>query len=188
MNNRVTRSSPAQIFLPQRVEVPSLPRNRSSYNDCARKKSSWCPGDGDVFLLCGQIAHPFGHRKGPTQLRWHQTCQGGTRRTERTNKPSTEVESPTQWRTARCARFFKNEHDKTQSTHKTEFGKSSAPPLVINYLKTKPSDWTRISTCLWAESASDQMRFSTRANTFILKISDSEATVRHLLEDHPESV
>ena len=28
-------------------------------------------GDGDV-ILCGRIAHPFGHRRRPIPLRWHQ--------------------------------------------------------------------------------------------------------------------
>ena len=61
--------------------------------------------DGDVFLLCGRIAHSFGHRRRPIPLRWHQTCQSGTRRTERTTKQCTEVSSSTLLRTVKCARF-----------------------------------------------------------------------------------
>ena len=58
------------------------------------------------FLLCGRIAHPIAHRSGPIPLRWHQTCQSGTRRTERANKPMTAEASPIDLRTSKCARFF----------------------------------------------------------------------------------
>ena len=87
-------------------------------NALPQKTSLWCAwssdsdrdgevtDDGDVFGAAVGIAHPFGHRRGPIPLRWHQTCQSGTRRTERTNKPSTGVESPSQLRTAWCARCF----------------------------------------------------------------------------------
>ena len=82
-------------------------------------------------MLCGRIAHPFGHRRWPIPLRLHQTCQSGTRRTERTNKPSTVVESPTQLRTAWRARCFKN--DSEQNTiHKTEFANQERASTCVN--------------------------------------------------------
>ena len=91
---------------------------------CAWTSDSDRDGDGDddgvVFLLCGRIAHPFGHRRGPIPFRWHQTCQSGTRRTERTNKPRTGVSSATLLRTSKCARFFHNKERERNINQKTE--------------------------------------------------------------------
>ena len=139
-----------------------------------------------MFLLCGRIAPTLRTQKGADPDRV-KTCQSGTRRAERTNKPRTGVASPIDLRTVKCARFFKKRASKTQST-KQSLPIRRAPPSVLIQLKTTPSDYTRVSTCLSAESESDQVRSPTRASTFILKISDSEATMRHLLKDHPESV
>ena len=86
------------------------------------------------FLLCGQIAHPFGHRRGPIPLRWHQTCQSGTKRTERTNKPSTVVSSPTLLRTSKCARLVSQKEELEQNTiHKTEFADQARTSFSENY-------------------------------------------------------
>ena len=80
-----------------------------------------------MFLLCGRIAHPFGHRRKPIPLRWHQTCQSETKRAERTNKPRTGVASPTHLRTATCARFFKqNEREHNTNKKKTRLPIKSA--------------------------------------------------------------
>ena len=67
-----------------------------------------------MFLALRSDCPPLRSQKegGAIPLRWHQTCQSGTRRTERTNKPSTGVESPTQLRTSKCARFFSKERAK----------------------------------------------------------------------------
>ena len=147
----------------------------------------WCDGDGDVFTLRSDCP-PLRSQKGahPTQMasnmpEWNQA--------HRAHQQAKDGGSIFQLTCAlRRAHDFSNKiGSKTQST-KQSLPIKSAPPLVLILLKTTPSDETRISACSWAESASDQMRFSTRASTFILKISDSEAEVRQLLEDHPEFV
>ena len=83
-------------------------------------------------MLCGRIAHPFGHKSEPIPLRWHQTFQSETRRTERTNKPRTGVSSPTLLRTSKCARCFKNEREQN-TIHKTEFADQERTTFSENY-------------------------------------------------------
>ena len=77
-----------------------------------------------MFFCSGRIAHPFGHRREPIPLRWHQTFQSGTKRTERTNGAHD---------------VSKMSASKTQST-KQSLPIKSAPPLAIIQLKTTPSD------------------------------------------------
>ena len=81
--------------------------------------------DGDVFALRSDCP-PFGHRRGPIPLRWHQTCHSGTKRTERTTKESTGVSSPTLLCTVKCVRFLERERNMNQ---KTELPIKRAPPF-----------------------------------------------------------
>ena len=147
----------------------------------------WCDGDGDVFTLRSDCP-PLRSQKGAhlTQMASFMPEWNQAHRAHQQAKDGGSISNSL----AHCdvRTIFSNKiASKTQST-KLSLPIKSAPPLVLILLKTTPSDWTRISACSWAESASDQMRFSTRASTFILKISDSEAEVRQLLEDHPEFV
>ena len=63
------------------------------------------------FLLCGRIAHPFGHRKGGSHSDGikHARVEPGA-----PSAPTNQRREPTHLRTAMCARFFKQndrEHD-----------------------------------------------------------------------------
>ena len=108
-------------------------------------------GDGDVFdSAVGLPKTSVTKEADPTQM---ASCQSGTRRTERTNKPRTGVASPIDLRTAWCARCFKNEREQN-TIHKTEFADPARPPLVLFWLKTTPSHLCvllanpRSSTCV----------------------------------------
>ena len=96
-------------------------------------------GDGDGFLLCGRIAHSFGHRRGPIPLRWDQTCQGGTRRTERTTKQCTGVSSPTHMRTVNAHDFSQKNGRERSKNQKIELPIKRAPPLPKIILRSNAS-------------------------------------------------
>ena len=86
---------------------------------CAWTSDSDRDDDGDVFGSAVGLPTPV-TEGGRSHSDGIKTCQSGTRRTERTNKPRTVVASPTQLRTPWCARCFKNEREQN-TIHKTEF-------------------------------------------------------------------
>ena len=124
------------------VERPSIARHRSSHKEFASEQtSSWCAwasdfdSDGDGNDYPSTVGLPsLSVTEGMAS-----TCQSGSKRTERTNKPSADVASRTDLRTAMCARFFKTAN-RARAKHKplNKRPTKRAPPPPQSICRTTP--------------------------------------------------
>ena len=135
-------------------------------------------GDGDVLPLRSDCP-PLWSKEGadPTL---GSICSGGTRRTERTNKPSTGEASPTHLRTM-CARFFKTAN-RARAKHKPLNRRPTkrAPPLPQSICRTTPRSRCsnpRAQSKIHV-SASDQLPSTTFGNEATKQVLQSDAQLR----------